>query len=123
MTLAMMIPVMALNLIPVIGSVASAVCGYLVTVCMMSVQAMDPPMSRRRYKFTEKLSLIRTQPFVMAGFGTAVWFLFWVPGINLLMIPFACTGGALLHARLKNEGSIRFEDRRVLKDQPANAAS
>jgi CysZ protein len=110
---AVMIPVLLLNVIPVAGSVASTVLGWSATVVFLAREMLDGPLSRDRLPFGVKLTVLKSNKATMAGFGSATAAMLWVPGLNLFSIPCAVVGGTLLYCQLKREGSLPEPRKRV----------
>lgn len=102
----MMIPVLALNLVPVIGSIAATVIGGLLTTFFLTREMLDGPLSRDRLPFGAKLELLKGHRALTVGFGAATAGLLWVPGLNLVSIPCAVIGGTLMYCQLKRDGLL-----------------
>ncbi len=104
--LCVMVPILALNLVPGVGSVAASVLGGAVTSLFLAREMLDGPLSRDRLPFGVKLELIKAHRSVSLGFGAATAGLLWVPGLNLISMPCAVVGGTLLYCQLKRDGLL-----------------
>ncbi len=101
-----MVPVLLLNLVPVVGSVVAATLGGLATTVFLAREMIDGPLSRDRITFANKVGVLRQQKALMIGFGSATACMLWVPGLNLISIPCAVVGGTLLYCQLKVEDQL-----------------
>ncbi|MBU6163050.1 MAG: EI24 domain-containing protein [Myxococcales bacterium] len=104
---------LALNLVPVLGNLASWLAGATLTAAMLSLELTDFPQARRRFTWREKVSLVRNQPAPMLGFGLAATALLAIPFMSLIMAPVGVVGGTLLFAALQDAGRIPYKDRRL----------
>ncbi len=117
--LVLMVPVVALHLIPAIGSIASAVTAFVATACMLALQFTDYPQSRRRFRWREKVSLLRRELPALFGLGVGIQFLLWIPIVNFMLIPVAVVAGTMVFCALDSAGRVPFSDRR----EPSRTAS
>lgn len=88
--------------IPAIGQAISLV-GFALTAIYLGVDYVDWPAARRDWSVGERMRLARRQLPAIAGFGTAVWILLFIPVVNLLFMPAAVAGGTLLFLSLHPE--------------------
>lgn len=102
--IAVMIPLVLLNFVPVVGSVAYAILSWMATLFFVVREIMDVPLSRRRTPFREKLKWIRENGPVLTGLGATSMVLFLVPLMNVVVMPIAVMGGTLLYCHLHLEG-------------------
>lgn len=82
-------------LIPGIGQVISLV-GFALTAIYLGVDYVDWPAARRDWSVAERMTFARQQVAALAGFGTGVWVLLFVPLVNLFFMPAAVAGGTML---------------------------
>ncbi len=90
--------------IPVIGQIISVV-GFLLTAVYLGVDYIDWPAARRNWSVADRVTLARRQLPAIAGFGTGVWVLLFVPVINLFFMPAAVAGGTILFLVLHPPGA------------------
>lgn len=105
--IAVMIPILLLNLIPVAGSAAASVLGACVSAFFVSLEYSDPALERHDVRIKDKFGLIR-ENFALAGsFGLGTSMLLWVPFLNFLCMPIAVIGGTALALVLEDESLRR----------------
>lgn len=109
---AVLVPVLLLNVVPGIGSVAATGLGGVVTAVFLAREMLDGPLSRDRLPFGVKLEVLKGHRALVLGFGGATAGLLWVPGLNLLSIPCSVVGGTLLYCDLKRDGLLPEPRRR-----------
>ncbi len=85
--------------IPGIGQVISLV-GFALTAIYLGVDYIDWPAARRDWSVSDRVDFTRRQLPAVAGFGTGVWVLLFIPVVNLLFMPAAVTGGTMLFVDL-----------------------
>ena len=101
---AVMVPLTVLSwAVPCVGHVALAVVGSLFTAVYFAVDYIDWPASRRGLGVRQRLSIFSRRPWLMLGFGVAVWGCLFVPLLNLLFMPIAVAGGTRLFLDLEGE--------------------
>lgn len=100
--LALMAPVVLLNLLPGAGSVAAAVLGTGVGAFFLALEFTDTTLGRHGYRLRQKIRLLRAHPGLTAGFGVGTSLLLWIPVLNLLCVPIAVVGGTALALALLN---------------------
>ena len=110
-----MVPVLALNLIPIVGSIASAATGFLLSASMFALEFTDHPQSRRRFRWREKIGLARTEWPAMLGLGFGVTGLLLVPLLDLFLVPVAVVAGTMVFCGLAEADRVAYPDRRVSK--------
>ena len=81
--------------IPGLGQVVSLV-GFAVTAVYLGIDYVDWPAARRNWSVGDRVSFTRRQLPAVAGFGTGVWVLLFIPLVNLLFMPAAVAGGTML---------------------------
>jgi CysZ protein len=87
--------------LPGIGQFVSLV-GFALTAVYLGVDYIDWPAARRNWSVRDRLSFARTELPAVAGFGTGVWILLFVPLINLFFMPAAVAGGTMLFLSLES---------------------
>ncbi|MFK7931299.1 MAG: EI24 domain-containing protein [Myxococcota bacterium] len=93
----------ALSAIPVVGPLLELAASLLLTAGFIAREMMDGVMSRRRYRFVDKLALVWTHLPLMTGFGLAVTLLIAIPVVNFLAWPAAVVAGTLLFLDLEGD--------------------
>jgi CysZ protein len=81
--------------VPVIGQVISIV-GFVLTAVYLGTDYVDWPAARRDWSVGDRIRFVRAQLPAVAGFGTGVWVLLFVPLLNLFFMPAAVAGGTML---------------------------
>lgn len=94
---AVMLALLALNLLPVVGSLLYGLLALAATCCFLACEFLDYPLDRRGLTFRQKLSYLRGLGLRGLGFGAAVCLMGMVPLVNLLLLPLAAVGGTLLY--------------------------
>ncbi len=102
-------PLLLLNLVPGIGSLVYGALAGTATAYFLAREMHDGCMTRRRLPWLGKQRLVMKQLPLMLGFGFGTMVLFWIPGLNLVMLPVAHVGGALLYCRLAHNGLAPLE--------------
>lgn len=100
---ALMGPVLLLNLVPGLGSLAAALLGTGLGAFFLALEFTDITLARRRYPLRRKLRLLRTHPALTLGFGLSTSLLLWIPLLNVLCVPIAVVGGTALALALDAE--------------------
>ena len=86
-----------LNLIPVAGTLLSTSGGVVLGATVACLDFLDPPLSRRRLSFGDKLRVVRRALPASAGFGLVALALVSVPFVNLLAVPLCVVAGTLFY--------------------------
>ena len=89
--------------LPGLGQVISLV-GFALTAIYLGIDYIDWPAARRNWSVTDRLSFSRRQLAAVAGFGTGVWVLLFVPLLNLFFMPAAVAGGTMLFVAMNPSG-------------------
>ncbi len=110
--IALILPLLVLNFLPLVGTLLFSVLSGLATVFFLAKDMLDGPMTRRRFSYAEKVAVVRSDLPLMGGFGAATAVLLWVPVVNLFLVPVAVAGGTALFCHLEANGRIVFSDRR-----------
>jgi CysZ protein len=88
------IPLLLLNFVPVVGSIAS-LAEFALFALLVGLDFLDPPLERRRLSFRDKLGVLwRTFP-ASASFSFVCLSLVSVPLLNLLTVPLCIAAGTL----------------------------
>lgn len=85
--------------VPWLGPVMSLL-GFALTAIYLGVDYIDWPAARRDWSVADRVRFARRQLPAIAGFGTGVWALLFVPVVNLLFMPAAVAGGTVLFLSL-----------------------
>lgn len=86
--------------IPGVGQVISLV-GFALTAVYLGIDYVDWPAARRDWSVGDRVAFTRRQLPAVAGFGTGVWVLLFIPLVNLLFMPAAVAGGTMLFIELE----------------------
>lgn len=96
LTLAVILPSLLLNLIPLVGPVLATIIAMALGALIACLDFFDPPLERRRLRFRGKLYVVRQTLPTSAGFGLLAAFLVSIPLLNLVAIPLCVAGGTML---------------------------
>jgi CysZ protein len=86
---------LVLNLIPVVGSVLNALGSWCLAAFLLSLEALDFPLSRRRYSYLGKLAWAWARRSEAIGFGAAMGLALLIPGAIFLVLPAAIAAATL----------------------------
>ena len=100
---ALMGPVLLLNLLPGVGSLAATLLGLSLGAFFLSLEFTDIALARRGYSLRQKLRLLRAHPGLAGGFGLSTSLLLWIPLLNVLCVPIAVVGGTALALALVDQ--------------------
>ncbi len=81
--------------IPGLGQVISIV-GFALTAVYLGMDYVDWPAARRDWSVGDRVRFASGQLPAVAGFGTGVWALLFIPLLNLFFMPAAVAGGTML---------------------------
>ena len=95
--LAVMLPLLLINLIPGLGGAVYAVAAWLVTAYFLALEFLDYPLDRRGLSLKEKSRYVRSLGLGWLGFGSAVLVIGLVPVVNFTLLPLAAMGGTLVY--------------------------
>jgi len=87
--------------LPGIGQIISIV-GFAFTAVYLGVDYVDWPAARRDWSVGDRVAFTRRQLPAMAGFGTGVWVLLFIPLVNLFFMPAAVAGGTMLFVAMQD---------------------
>ena len=96
-------PLLLVNVVPVVGSVLYAVCGFSLTSLFLARDLLDVPLSRRRMSFLHKVDYLRDHLWLCLGLGLGTTMLLLVPLLDLLVLPCSVLGGTLLFLAIELE--------------------
>ena len=91
-----MLPILVLNLVPVVGQVAASILSTGVSAMFIALEFTDYSLERRGLNLRQKFELLEDNRTFALGFGLGTAALIWVPLLNFLTIPIAVAGGTLL---------------------------
>ena len=103
------VPVLTLNLLPGIGPLLATVLNTGLAAIFLSLEYADVAFARYGLTWREKLRLLRTHRSLAFGFGLSTSALLWIPGLNLVVMPVAVTGGTALALALHGDESLQRE--------------
>lgn len=92
----LLIPVLLLNLIPGVGTIASTALGLMLSAYFVGLEYCDPLLERRNTPIKRKFGLIREHIWFAGAFGLGTNFLLWVPLLNFFCMPIAVMGGTAM---------------------------
>jgi len=85
--------------IPGVGQAISLV-GFALTAVYLGIDYVDWPAARRNWSVGDRVRFTRGHLPAVAGFGTGVWVLLFIPLLNLFFMPAAVAGGTMLFVAL-----------------------
>lgn len=91
-----MVPVVLLNLVPAVGSVAASLLGTVVSALFLAFEFSSDPLGRRGRGLSERVALIDERRPMALGFGVGTSLLLWIPFLNFLTIPVAVVAGTAM---------------------------
>jgi CysZ protein len=97
---------LALHLIPVVGSIAWTILSTAWTMVWLATEYLDAPMARHLYRFGDVRAVVLRRFPLSMGFGAALYVLLWVPLLNLFLVPVAVIAGTLLFRGLRTCGAL-----------------
>ena len=89
------IGLLAINLLPVVGSVLSTIGGVALAATIVCLDFLDGPSERRRYKFRKKLAIVWGSLPASGTFSLICLGLISIPLLNLITIPICVAAGTL----------------------------
>jgi CysZ protein len=94
--LSILIPILLLNLIPVIGSIISTILGTLFSFFYNALDFLDYPMTRKFFNLRKKIKIVMSKKMLSIGFGCCVFLIMFLPFINVLLKSVCVTAGTAL---------------------------
>ncbi|MFH0794349.1 MAG: EI24 domain-containing protein [bacterium] len=104
---------LSLNLIPLLGSVASLFFNAYVAAWFVAMEFTSFSLERRGFGLLGKLRVLRSSPRLSLGLGSALGLLLLIPFANLFVLPLGTISGTLLVAELEQRNSLLRESRNV----------
>jgi CysZ protein len=89
--------------IPFVGQTVVPVIGALVGGWALAIELTGVAFVRRGMHLRQRREHLRGRRFLALGFGTTVFVLFLIPGVNILVMPAAVAGATLLTRRVLGE--------------------
>jgi CysZ protein len=99
--LSILIPIFLLNLMPVIGSILSTTLGIVFSFFYNSLDFLDYPMTRKFFTLRKKIKIVMSKKMLSIGFGCSVFFIMFLPFINVLLKPVCVSAGTALYFEKK----------------------
>ena len=96
-----MVPLLLLNLVPVLGSVAYTVCAGGVSAYFIALEYSDILLARHHVPMREKFALIWRERKLTLSFGFGTSLMLAIPLLNLILAPLAVIGGTLIGITLR----------------------
>jgi CysZ protein len=90
--------------VPGLGQVISLL-GFALTAIYLGIDYVDWPAARRNWSVTDRVAFTRRHLPAVAGFGTGVWLLLFIPLVNLFFMPAAVAGGTMLFVAVQDAGA------------------
>lgn len=81
--------------VPVVGTAAAAVLGFIATARFASYDAFDAVWARRRLRYRAKIEYLREQRWRTLGLGAVIAALLVVPGLNVVGLSIGATAATL----------------------------
>lgn len=91
-----MLLLLAINLVPGIGSMVYAVLAPIFTLFFLVIEYMAFVLMRKQLTFTQQRRYISKRPVLMTGFACGIFCLLAIPFIQFFCIPLAVVGATLL---------------------------
>ncbi len=101
-----MLLLLAINLVPGIGSLIYAVLAPIFTLFFLAIEYMAFVLMRKQLKFSQQRRYVTKRPVLMTGFACSIFCLLAIPFLQFFCIPLAVVGATLLWCdfpRLENE--------------------
>lgn len=95
LTLTFGLPLLLLNFVPGIGTLAATIGGIILADTIVCLDFLDSAVERRRPSFRQKLGIITRSLPGSAGFALVCFGLVSIPFVNLLAIPICVAAGTL----------------------------
>lgn len=117
---AVMVPIVALNLVPIIGPVVATVLGVAVSSFALAFEFGDNSLSRRKARWGEKIRHATRELPTTLGLGLGIAAMMLVPVVDFFLVPVAVVAGTMVFCGLHESGRIHVQDRRVNRARPAH---
>jgi len=100
--IAINIACLAVQIVPLIGTVLGTCGSYYFTCSTLGYAFLDYPLSLRGMRRNEKLLFVRRHRSHSLGLGTSAMFLAIVPIVNAVFLTTAVVGAVLLHRKIRD---------------------
>ncbi len=101
-----MLLLLAINLIPGIGSLIYAVLAPLFTLFFLVIEYLAFVLMRKQLSFAEQRRYVFKRPIMMLGFGCGVFCVLAIPLVQFFCIPLAVVGATLLWCDFPREAKV-----------------
>lgn len=101
-----MVLLLAINLIPGIGSLIYAVLAPIFTLFFLLIEYMAFVLMRKQLTFSQQRQYITARPVLMAGFACSIFCMLAIPFLQFFCIPLAVVGATLLWCDFPREDSM-----------------
>lgn len=110
-TLLLGLAVFALQLIPLVGTIASIALGAIAGGWVLALDLTGFALGARRLSLRERRAALRGRRALSLGFGVAAYLVFLIPGGTVIAMPAAVAGATLLSRRMLGEVSSEPDSR------------
>lgn len=110
-TLALLVPVLLLNLFGPVGSMLSAILSVLITIRFLALEFTSYSMDRRFYDYRKRSEFMKRNRARTAGLGVMAWLIMLVPIVNALFIPVSAVAGTILFCETELQPPARINSR------------
>jgi CysZ protein len=83
-----------------VGAVPASIASFIFSALLLAHEFVGLALSRRFVGYRARFGVVWRNRWVCLGFGSACMALLLVPGLNLVLLPVAATGGTLLYCDL-----------------------
>ncbi len=105
-----MLLLLAINLIPGIGSMIYAVLAPIFTLFFLVIEYLAFVLMRKQLSFAEQRRYITKRPVMMLGFGVGIFCVLAIPLVQFFCIPLAVVGATLLWCDFPPEPEARVNN-------------
>ena len=89
-----------LLLVPLLGHLAFSAIMTYVSIRYLTWDGLDYAMSRRRFRFRQKMDFLRARRLRTLGYGSISFLLLCIPLTTLFVLPLNAIGGTMLFCRI-----------------------
>jgi CysZ protein len=100
------LPLLLLNLVPVVGSAISAVLGFGFNALLLAVVFTGLPLTRYFISYPGRWHAVWHNKWLALGLGAGIMILMIVPLVNLVLLPLAAVGGTLCYCDLRAQSRL-----------------
>lgn len=104
------VAVLAIGFLPVVGALAGAVLGFVVSGRVLAAELISRPLEARGLDRAARAALLRPHRSRVLGFGMATQACFVVPLGAIVVMPAAVVGATMLARELIGEGRAQMPD-------------